>query len=117
MKTLFLLIAMIFSLSLFAEGRKANSVTYYHAEAGVGVTDAITATSVDKDTWGWMICEDAEATATFLAISSGADPALDGIRIGPGKCFYCENCGSKSLIDANVKAQAASTGYSVIQFK
>jgi hypothetical protein len=35
----------------------------------------------------------------------------------PGACFECKNCKSSTLALLKVKGQAASNGYSVIQYR
>lgn len=117
MRLLIIAITILFSVSAYADLGRKVSVSYHHATIGVTAGDAITAGSVDSATWGWKICHDAESTSTYLAISDGVDPAATGVHIGPGQCFDCSDCNAKGLIDANVKGQAAGTGYSIIMLK
>lgn len=117
MKVFLAFVLLLPSLLLAQNNYSPRSVEYHHGTVGTTAADAITASSVNRYVRGWRICHDSESTATYLAISSGADPLTDGIRIGAGECFECTNCSQKTLIDANVKAQAASTGYSVIMFR
>lgn len=98
-------------------GRKLIKVDYNHSTVGTTAQDAILATSVDKKVKGWAICHDAGSAANYLSISDTADPDVDGVRIAAGDCFDCLECSGQTLIDANVKASAAATGYSVVQFK
>lgn len=66
---------------------------------------------------GWQVCNDGVNTSTALYISKGADPSSSGRSIMPGKCHQCEQCSDKILSQLYVSAQAASNGYSVLQFK
>ena len=105
------------SIAIGASERRISSIKYYHSTVGVAAQDAITAIEVDTRLKGWRICHDAASTAGYLAISTNADPATDGLRIAPSQCYQCDDCGSKGLLEANVKADAAATGYSVLQFQ
>jgi len=117
MKYFIVIIFSLFSLQSFAQiGRSIGDVTYYHSTVGTTAQDAIPAVNIQR-VKGWRICHDSDSTANYLAISAGVDPATDGVRIGAGACFICDECGSKVLENANVKADAAATGYSVLQLK
>ena len=98
-------------------GRRIGKISYYHSTVGTTAQDAIPAGNVDSKIRGWRICHDSDSTANYLAMSIGADPAVDGLRKGPDLCYECDECGAQALIDLNVKADAAATGYSVLQFK
>lgn len=114
--------AFLFSTLLFLgsangqTGRRIGSVDYFHSSVGTTAQDAIPAGNVERNVKGWRICHDAGSTANYLAISTGADPATDGIYIAANTCYECDECGGTALKDVNVKADAAATGYSVIQF-
>ncbi len=118
MKFFIVIIAFLSSLTSFAQiGRRIGNVSYYHSTVGTTAQDALPAVNIDRNVKGWRICHDSDSTANYLAISTGADPATDGVRVAAGFCFDCDDCGSTALTDANVKADAAATGYSVIQLK
>ena len=114
---IFYLLITTTDILLAHSNRRVGLIKYHHATVGTSAQDAILASSVNSRIVGWRLCHDADSTANYLAASVGADPALDGIRLGAGQCFECDDCGSQGLIDLNVKADAASTGYSVIQFQ
>lgn len=85
---------------------------------GVSGTAAIAAASVVPGVLGWRICADAVQTATWIAVGeSTLDPDTDGVRLGKGACHDCPSCSAQSLKDVRLSAQAASGGYSVVQFK
>jgi hypothetical protein len=113
------IVAVFLSQIAFSQiGKRVGKVEYYHATVGTAAQDTLPAINVDaRNVKGWRICHDSDSTANYLAISIGADPAADGVRIGAGLCFDCDDCGGVALKDSNVKADAAATGYSVIQFK
>jgi hypothetical protein len=105
------------SYALASLGRRIGRIIYAHSTVGTTAQDALPAVQVDRSLVGWRVCHDAGSTATYLAMSTGADPATDGLRIAAGQCYQCDECGAQALIDLNVKADAASTGYSVLQLK
>lgn len=111
------LFAMVSTASYGQLGRRIDTVTYYHSTVGGTAADAIPAMNLVSGLKGWRICHDAGSSSDWLAISVGADPATDGIRIAAGACYVCDECGFAALKNANVKASAASTGYSVLQLK
>ena len=117
----YLLLAIIASVSfsqvaLAQTGRvKISNVAYSHATVGTTAQDAIVAASVERNLKGWSVCHDAGSASTYLAISVGADPDVDGTRLAAGQCFVCAGCSNKTLVDLNVKGQAAATGYSLTQ--
>lgn len=98
-------------------GRRISNVNYSHSIVGTVAQDAIAPASVISNVTGWKICHDAGSANDYVAVSTGADPDTDGVRIAAGFCYNCRECNSTTLIDANVKGSAAATGYSVIQFK
>lgn len=112
-----IIFSLIASLAHGQIGRRIGNVQYFHSTVGTTAQDALPPANVDRNIKGWRICHDSDSTANYLAISTGADPATDGVRISAGLCFDCDDCGSTALIDANVKADAAATGYSVLQLK
>ena len=119
MKKIFMTIAIlsISNVSLASLGRKVGKIEYYRNTVGTSAQVAIPAVSVDvRDTVGWRICVDPSVTG-YLAVSTGADPDVDGVRIGGGSCFECDDCGGAALQTTNVKADAAATGYSIVKFK
>lgn len=94
-----------------------NQVEAYHSTVGVAAQAIIPTGSIKADIQGFSVCVDAEATATYFAIGKAVDPLTDGVRIGAGQCFVCSSCTSKILRVLRGVAQAANTGYSVIQFR
>lgn len=118
MKRIIIGFSLFVGATLHANNRKLDTITYAHSTVGTTAQDAaLTPSSVDSKIRGWRICHDGGSASAYLAISNGADPDTDGLRIAAGACYLCDECGSKGLIEANVKASAASTGYSVLQFK
>ena len=115
----FIILGLLWILTSQAKAgtRLISTLTYHHGTVGTTAADAITPSSVPKELRGWMLCHDAGSASTYLSMSEGADPDTDGIRLGPGQCFECLDCGPGSLSRANVKGSAASTGYSVIQLR
>lgn len=114
-----LIIVTLYSqIALGQIGRRVGKVEYYHNTVGTTAQDAIPPANVDaRNIKGWRICHDSGSAADYIAVSTGADPATDGVRIAAGLCFDCDDCGGVSLQDSNVKASAAATGYSVIKFQ
>lgn len=112
-----LFLAMFSSSAYASLGRRVGKIEYHHASAGTATSAAINAIDVPRDIVGWRICHDIDSTAAYLALSESADPDVDGMRIGAGDCFECDDCGAQALKNLNVKAPAAATGYSVIKFK
>jgi len=94
-----------------------NQIEVEHSTVGVAAQLAIASADVKADLHGFSICVDKEATATYFAIGEAVDPLTDGVRIGAGQCFMCNFCSGKILRLLRVVAQAASTGYSVTQFR
>lgn len=86
--------------------------------AGVSGVVAISPSNAKGDVVLWKICNDAVNTSTHLFVGkSTTDPDSDGIMLGKGKCFVCENCATALLKEFYVSAQAASNGYSVTQYQ
>lgn len=84
---------------------------------GVSGSAAISAGSILGGILGWRLCNNGTNTSTWLAVGSSLDPTVEGVRLGKGKCFECLQCTGGMLKAATVSAQAASNGYSVVQFK
>lgn len=117
---IFLLVFLSVSYASSADaslGRRVGKIEYHHASAGTSTAAAINSVDVPRDIVGWRVCHDPESSANYIALSEGADPETDGLRIGAGACFECDDCGSQALKNLNVKASAAATGYSIIKFQ
>jgi hypothetical protein len=117
MRSLILFGMLLSNVSYAQNGRRIGDVKYHHATAAAAAQDAISSASVLVDLRGWRICHDGGSANAYLAVSDGADPATDGVRLAAGQCYECDDCGSAALIEANVKGSAAATGYSVLQLK
>jgi hypothetical protein len=119
-KSLVLVVACLFA-SLTASAQsvpyRVGSVVQTHATVGTTTADAISAASVSSVLISFKICNDAENTSTHLLVGTTADAATNGVMLGKGQCYECENCKPSILKAMKVKAQAASNGYSVIQYK
>lgn len=86
--------------------------------AGVSGVVAISPSNAKGDVVLWRICNDAVNTSTHLFVGkSTTDPDSDGIMLGKGKCLVCENCATDLLKSFYVSSQAASNGYSVVQYQ
>lgn len=96
---------------------RISSVSTYHATVGTTTAAAIASASVTGNVYGFLVCNDPVNTSTYLAVGQAADVSTDGVRLGKGKCYVCENCKPAVLKLLKVEGQAASNGYSVIQFK
>ena len=117
MRKFLLLLLLCHSTAYATLGRRVGKIEYHHASVGTTAAAAINAIDVSKDIVGWRVCHDGGSTADYLALSEGADPDVDGVRIAKGSCFECDDCGAQALRNLNVKASAAATGYSVIKFQ
>lgn len=117
LKFIAVLLTFLSASIAIADGRRIGVVLYEHSTVGTTAQDAISSSNVDRTLKGWRICHDAGSANAYLAISTGSDPATDGVRIAAAQCYQCDECGAQALIDANVKGSAASTGYSVQQLK
>ena len=102
---------------VFFANSRVNTVNHYHETVGTSTTLAISSSSVSSSLLGWQICNDAVNTSTYLYVGKASDVATDGVQLDKGQCYVCPNCNSGSLKLAKLKAQAASNGYSVVQFK
>lgn len=103
-------------LVLFDNVRIGNVISK-HSTVGTTTALAIAAADVSPSLLAWKICNDAENTSTHLIVGEATDAATDGVVLGKGKCFECPNCNPGTLKLIKVKAQAASNGYSVVQYK
>lgn len=102
---------------VFFQNTRVGSLVNYHTTVGTTTALAIPSASVSTAILGWQICNDAVNTSTYLLVGKAADVATDGVQLDKGQCFLCQNCNQATLKATKVKAQAASNGYSVTQFK
>lgn len=125
MRSLLALIVAAFALftlstsasAQFAVGKRVGKMSYSHGSVGTSAAAAISSGSVVGNSVRWLICNDAvNGSSTYLAVSSNANPAVDGIRLGLGQCLECQNCSTALLKAINVLGQGASNGYSVTQY-
>lgn len=119
----FIALLAVFALSSVANAQQffANSrisaVTQSHDTVGTTAALAIASASVGGNLLSFKICNDAVNTSTHLIVGQATDPADDGVVLDKGQCFVCENCKSSVLKLMRVKGQAASNGYSVVQYR
>lgn len=102
---------------VFFSNTRVSNVIYSHSTVGTTTADAIADASVLPNLLAWKICNDAVNTSTYMLLGEAADVATDGVSLAPGTCFECPNCNAATLKAIKVKGQAASNGYSVVQFK
>lgn len=102
---------------VFFSNLRVGSVVQTHTTVGTSTTLAISSGSVSPSLIGWKLCNDAVNTSTYLLVGQAADVATDGTSLAPGACFECPNCVASTLKLAKVKGQAASNGYSILQYK
>lgn len=119
-----ILIALIMCLAgtaahaqVFFSNTRIGAVVQTHTTVGTTAAAAIPSASVSSNLLAWKICNDAVNTSTYLYVGKAADPSTDGTQLAPGACYVCPNCVAATLKTINVKAQAASNGYSVTQYK
>lgn len=122
MRFIFSLIALLLfstlaSAQAFFPNTRVGSLTHYRTTVSTTTADAIPSASVVGNLLGWQICNDAVNTSTYLFVGKAADAATDGVQLDKGQCFQCPNCTSATLKLMKVKAQAASNGYAVLQYK
>lgn len=110
------LVSSVCHAQVFFANTRVGTVLYAHATVGTTAADAISSSAVGTNILAWKVCADS-ANGNYLALSTGADPDTDGVRLLAGECFECPNCTPKTLRDLNVKGGAASQGYSVVQYK
>jgi hypothetical protein len=95
---------------------RIGSTTAYRTTVGTTTALAIPSASVLPGLSGWRLCADS-ANTNYLAIGKASDVDTDGVRLGAGQCFACDNCSPSTLKLSKVKGGAASQGYGVVQFK
>ena len=101
----------------FFDNTKVGKVELYRTVIGTTSALAIPSASVGGSLLSWKICNDAVNTSTHLFVGKATDAATDGIMLGKGTCLECLNCKAATLQSMRVKGQAASNGYSVIQYR
>ncbi len=84
---------------------------------GVSSIVAIASASVLGNVGFWKICNDAVNTSTQLYVGKATDTESDGVALDKGACFVCAECTGAALKLMRVSGQAASNGYSVIQYQ
>lgn len=122
MRHVLLALVLMFAASLanaqvFFANTRVGSVTHTHATVDTTTALAIASSSVAANLLGWQLCNDAVNTSTYLLVGKATDVATDGVMLGKGQCFVCPNCTGATLKLIKVKGQAATNGYSVIQYK
>ncbi len=105
------------SAQQFFSGDRISGVVQSHATVGTSTAAAIAPSSVVGGLVSFKICNDAVNTSTHLLVGQAVDVSTDGVMLGLGQCFECINCKSDVLKAMKVEGQAASNGYSVIQYK
>jgi hypothetical protein len=103
--------------AVFFQNTRVNTLTHTHTTVGTTSALAISAASVSPGLLGWQICNDAVNTSTYLLVGKATDVADDGVMLDKGQCYVCTNCNAATLKATRVKAQAASNGYGIIQYK
>lgn len=101
---------------VFFANTRVGTVVYKHTTVGVVAADAIAAADVSANLLAWKLCADG-ANTSYIAVSTGVDPDVDGVRVAAGECYECPNCTATTLKNANVKSGAAAQGYSTLQYK
>ena len=97
--------------------QRLGQVTMYRTTVGTTTAAAIPPASIGGNVYAFKICNDAENTSTHLLVGEAVDVSTDGVMLGKGQCFECNNC-KKSMLEAlKVEGQAAANGYSVIQYR
>lgn len=100
----------------FSNLRVANVIPS-HTTVGTSTAAAISSASVLPGLLAWKICNDAVNTSTYLLVGEASDVSTDGVMLDKGQCFECPNCNAATLKLIRVEGQAASNGYSVVQYK
>lgn len=116
LSALALISTQAFAQQFFSNSRVVR-VTQTHSTVGTSTAAAISASSVAGNMLSFKICNDAINTSTYLLVGQAADAATDGVMLDKGQCFECENCQAGVLKLLKVKAQAATNGYSIIQYR
>jgi hypothetical protein len=96
---------------------RIGNVSFYRTTVGTTTAAAIPGASIGGNVASYKICNDAVNVSTYLIVGEATDAATDGMTLLPGACFECKNCKSSTLALLKVKGQAASNGYSVIQYR
>lgn len=96
---------------------RIGNVSFYRTTVGTTTAAAIPGASIGGNVASYKICNDAINVSTYLIVGEATDAATDGMTLLPGACFECKNCKGSTLGLLKVKGQAASNGYSVIQFR
>lgn len=102
---------------VFFSNLRVSNAIFTHSTVGTSTAAAISPSAVSPGLLGWKICNDAVNTSTYLLVGEAVDVSTDGRMLGPGKCHECPNCSPATLKAVKVEAQAASNGYSVVQYK
>lgn len=102
---------------VFFSNLRVTNAIFSHTTVGTSTADAISDSAVSPGLLGWKLCNDAVNTSTYLLVGEASDVSTDGVMIGPGICFECPNCTPSTLKAVRVEGQAASNGYSIVQFK
>lgn len=122
MKKFLLAILALFALAQVSFAQISANVRVAKVEitrgaVGTSTAAAITPSAVGGNLYMWKICNDAVNTSTHLLVGKAVDVSTDGVMLGKGECFDCPNCSPQSLKDMKVEAQAASNGYTVVQYR
>lgn len=99
--------------ALAQTGKRSDKVLYERAT--VGTTAQAATSNANKSVHGWQICHEVGSGASYISLSEGADPDTDGLRLAPGVCFDCVDCGFGPLNRLRVKGQAAGAPYAIVQ--
>lgn len=84
---------------------------------GVSSSALISSANIGANIISWKVCNDAVQTSTYLFVGTGLDATTNGVSLGKDKCFVCVDCSGKLLQSLKVSSQAASDGYTVIQYR
>jgi hypothetical protein len=109
--------SLAFGQDLFTYQTKTATISTYHTDVGTTTALAIPSASVYSNIIGFKVCNDHVNTSTYLQLGLATDVTTDGIRLDKGKCFECGNCKSAILKLLKVEGQAATNGYSVVQYR
>ena len=102
---------------VFFSNTRVGSVVQTHTTVDTSTALAISSSSVAANLLAWKLCNDAVNSSTYLYVGKATDVATDGVQLGKGQCFDCPNCTGATLKLIKVKGQAATNGYSIIQYK
>jgi hypothetical protein len=113
-----LLVASFAQADFFSSSSRVGTVVSYHAMVDTTTALAIPSVSVVGDLYSFQVCNDpVNASSTYLQLGLATDVTTDGIRLGLGQCFVCDNCKPSILKLLKVEGQGATNGYSVLQYK